>query len=70
MTEKLLGSDDLQKIAWDAQDVDKEVYVQRSEIDEDIILHVEVDGETYYNDLFDVEMDNSDEAAARRYYYG
>lgn len=67
---KLLGTDDLLQKAWDAEDVGKEVVVHRSEIDDEIILYVEIDGEEYHNDLYQDEMDRSDEAEARRYYYG
>lgn len=67
---KLLGTDDLERMSWDAEDMDKEVTVYRSEIDDDLIVWIEIDGEEYWNDLLDVELDNTDQREARRYYYG
>ena len=70
MSEPVLGSDELYEIACDAEDMGKEVTVHRSEIDDEVILYVEVDGEEYWNDLYDVELDDTDRREADRYYYG
>ena len=70
MSEPVLGSDELYEIACDAEDMGKEVAVYRSEIDDEVILYVEVDGEEYWNDLYDVELDDTDRREAGRYYYG
>lgn len=67
---KLLGTDDLERMAWDAEDMNKEVSVYRSLINDDLIQYIEIDGEEYWNDLLDVELDDTDIREARRYYYG
>lgn len=67
---KLLGTDELMDMAYPAEDMDKEVRVYRDGNDEDVILYIEIDGEDYWNDLYDVEMDDSDAREARRYYRG
>lgn len=65
-----LGSQDLLEMAWSASDMNKDVYICRSEVDDEIIMYVTIDGEETWNDLYREEMDNSDAAEARRYYYG
>lgn len=67
---KLLGTDDLERMAWDAEDMDREVLVHRSAENGDLIVSVEIDGEEYWNDLLDVELDDTGIREARRYYYG
>ena len=67
---KLLGTDALYDMACDAEDMNKDVLVVRSEIDDDVIVYIEIDDETYWNDLFDEEMDDTNRREADRYYYG
>ena len=70
MSVKFLGSGELLGMAQDAFDADRDVYVCRSEVDEQIILWIEVDGEEFHNDVYEDELDRSDVAEARSYYYG
>ena len=51
-----MTTDELQELAWDAEDSGKDIYTNRHESQDDVIVSVEVDGETYYNDVLDQEL--------------
>lgn len=52
----MMNSNDLQVAAWDAEDNGEEVYVSRHDSQEDVILYVEINGETLVNDFVDQEL--------------
>lgn len=51
-----MNTDELQQLAWDAEDAGKSVYVYKHETQDDVISYVEVDGEHFENDFLDVEL--------------
>lgn len=66
---ELLNTDALNEMAWSAQDMDKDVYICRSEIDESVIMWISINREEFHNDSYEDEMWNSDHKEANRYYY-
>lgn len=52
----LLGTDDLQRLAWDAEDDGRDVYV--AWFNDELIERIEIDGVEIFNDLIDDELDD------------
>lgn len=52
-----MNTDQLQELAWDASDSGRNVYVAKHETQTDVIVYVEVDGETFENEFLDVELE-------------
>ena len=71
MSNKILGTWELEEMTWDAEDRGLELFVQRSEIDDWVIEYIEIEGETFENDLLQEELDmtDHDRREANRYYY-
>lgn len=59
-----MNTDQLQEMAWDAEDSNQEVYVARHETQTDVILYLEINGETFENEFLDVELEPNDFAEA------
>lgn len=55
-----MNTDQLQQLAWDAEDTGKEVRVYKHHTQDDVITCVEIDDETYENDFLDVELEPYD----------
>lgn len=52
-----MNTDELQQLAWDAEDSGRSVYVYKHETQDDVITYVEVDDETYENDELDLDLE-------------
>ena len=72
MSNYVMGSAELERMAFDADDLGKSVLVVRSEVDDELIEWIEIDGEEYFNDCIQEELDTgrSDAQDAFRNYYG
>lgn len=55
-----MNTEELQELAWSAEDAGKTVYIYKHETQEDVITCVEVDDEPYENDFLDVELEPYD----------
>ena len=55
-----MNTEQLQELAWSAEDAGKTVYVYRHETQDDDITYVEIDDEQYENDFLDVELEPYD----------
>lgn len=55
-----MNTDQLQQLAWDAEDNGLTVNVYRHHTQDDVITCVEIDDETYENDFLDVELEPYD----------
>lgn len=55
-----MNTDELQQLAWDAEDSGRSVYVYKHHTQTDVITCVEIDDEQYENDLLDVELEPYD----------
>lgn len=52
-----MNTDQLQQLAWDAEDSGAEVYVAWHETQGDVILYVDADGETFENEFLAEELE-------------
>lgn len=52
-----MNTNQLQEMAWDAEDSGRNVYVAKHESQTDVIVYVEINGETFENEFLDVELE-------------
>lgn len=52
-----MNTEQLQDMAWTAEDFGKTVRVHRHDTQTDVIVYVEVDDETYENDELDLDLE-------------
>lgn len=55
-----MNTDQLQELAWSAEDSGRSVYVYRHETQDDVITGIEIDDEYYANDFLDEELEPYD----------
>lgn len=60
-----MNTDELQQMAWDAEDSGDEVYVYRHHTQDDVITCVEINGEAFENEFLDMELEPYDFYAER-----
>ena len=61
-----MNTNELQQLAWDAEDAGREVYIYRHPIHYDLITKVEIDGEQVDNEFLGDEISDSSPEALWR----
>lgn len=60
-----MNSEELQEMAWSAEDSGKTVYVYKHDTQTDVITGIEIDDEYFENDVLDIELEPYDFYAER-----
>lgn len=55
-----MTTNELEELAWSAEDAGDEVYVYRHHTQDDVITCVEINGEPFENTVLDVELEAYD----------